>query len=81
MKFDCTLGDRGIVIDRNTGNRIENVVRGDSEAGWFEQYEVDSYGSLIIDSSGFCRFLTKRRQNFLFIRNLDEPLACDSIPF
>ena len=51
MKFDAHKGDVGRVFDA-TGYEIPKPIRGDTETGWVEEYQVSPAGGIIEMADG-----------------------------
>lgn len=75
--FDSHSGDRGVVIDRDTGKVVPHAIQGNTEEGWVECYAVDENGDLVTGYNGLKR--EKRRGRFIWIRETTEELPWHSI--
>ena len=62
MIYDANAGDKGLVIDRDTGEPIPHVVWCDTDTGHYRYWEMMEQGFL----------LRTRRSRIIFIRRIEE---------
>ena len=75
MKFDSRQGDRGLVIDRDTGRQLDDVIAGDTDTGWYEEYVRGSDGCIDVDYATRTARTRRRRGRILFIRVVGNDAA------
>jgi len=73
MTFDLWSGrDNGHVLDRSTGERVPDVMAGDTDAGWIEVSVRDPMGDMIRDRKTGDYRRRRVRGSFLFIRESQD---------